>query len=357
MKIKSILIWSAIIIALIGALAYKILTSDETADKQPRSGSTTPLKVRAVVVKPEQFDNKLKVIGSLVANETVEIRSEISGKVTSINFKEGSNIAAGALLVKINDSELQAQLKKAQTRRSLAVEQEKRQRQLLESNGTSQENYDKALNELESADADIELLKAQIEKTEIRAPFAGTIGFRSISLGSYVSPNQLIANIYSLSPIKLDFNVPQKYFAYIKPGQVVSFRLPNSDKVDKAEIIAIEPDIDLSTRTLKVRALYPNKGREYISGVFVECELEVNFEKDSYLIPSEALTADIFSSKVYIYQNGKAVEKQVETGERTENQVQIRSGLTTGDTLITSGIIQLKQGLPVTVEITEKSEN
>jgi membrane fusion protein, multidrug efflux system len=351
MKIKRIIGWLTIIAIIAILVLYKIFTTSGDASTSRKSGAAGAVNVKAVIVKTDKFEHSLTVVGSMAANEYVELKSEISGKITSINFKEGSNVAAGALLVKINDSELMAQLKKAMTQRSLAVEQEQRQRLLLEKSGTSQESYDKAKNELESIDADIELLKAQIEKTEIRAPFSGTIGFRSVSLGSYVSPSQVIAVFYSISPIKIEFDVPQKYFELIKPGETISFKIPNSENSYQAVIYACQPEIDPTTRTLKVRALYTNKNRDLLPGAYVECTLNFDIADETVMIPSEALTADIFSDKVYLFKGGKAVEQKVVTGERTEDKIQIQSGISTGDTLIVSGIIQLKQNLPVSIEI------
>ena len=168
--------------------------------------------VDALIIKTKFIQDKIFSNGTFISNEEVELRSEISGKITKILFKEGQPIKKGALLVKINDAELQATLKKNETIESLARDKEYRAKELFNKNLTSQQEYDNALGELNSAQADVEFTKAQLEKTEIRAPFDGIIGLRSVSEGSYISPTSKIATLQSINPLKVDFSVPQKIF-------------------------------------------------------------------------------------------------------------------------------------------------
>ena len=195
----------------------------------------------------------------MVSNEEVDLRSEISGKITQILFEEGKRVKKGELLIKINDSELQATLKKNNARLTLAKDREFRYKQLLEKNLTSQQEYDTQLSELNSVLADVEFNEAQIEKTEIIAPFDGVIGLRSVSVGSYISPQTKIATLQSINPMKVDFSVPQKYFGLIKEGKTIYVKITSTGKIYTGKIYAVEPKIDQNTRTVQARAIIPNE--------------------------------------------------------------------------------------------------
>jgi len=198
------------------------------------------LSVEGKIMKPEQLQNKIFTNGTLIGNEEVQLHSETSGKVTAISFEEGRRVRRGDLLLKINDAELQATLKKNLIKEELAKDKEFRAKQMLEKNLTSQQEYDVALNELNSVRADIEFTNAQIAKTEIHAPFDGIIGLRSVSIGSYISPQTQVATLQSINPIKIDFSIPQKYYNEVKDGRVIEFKLPNTDKLFKGKVYAVE---------------------------------------------------------------------------------------------------------------------
>ena len=222
-----------VIIGIVLALIlYPKLNSGKDKSKSPQElqKKKQTLVVSGIVMQYEPFDNSIFSTGTIISNEEVELKSEISGKITKINFKEGSRVRKGDLLIKINDSELQAQLKKNVSRLKLAETREFRQKKLLEQEGISQENYDIAVNEVETIKAEIELIKAQIEKTEITAPFDGVIGLRYISDGAYVTPTTNIATIQNNNPIKIDFSIPQKYFSQVTPGRIIYFKIPNVPK-------------------------------------------------------------------------------------------------------------------------------
>ena len=218
-------------------------------------GAVIPVSVK--IVHPETFDNKLEVSGSVRSNEEVELRSEISGKIISINFQEGSRVNKGDLLVKMNDADLQAQLTKALVKKKDAGDKEHRQKILLSKNGISQETYEAALNELNASDADIENIKALIAKTEIRAPFNGTIGLRYVSEGGYATPTTQIATLQNSNPVKIDFAIPQRYAKEISVGNYIQIKSA-AGKIYNAKVYAIEPKVDPLTRSLQVRATCSN---------------------------------------------------------------------------------------------------
>jgi membrane fusion protein (multidrug efflux system) len=279
----------------------------------------------------------------------VELRSEMTGKVTGIYFKEGSRVKKGDLLVKINDADLQAQQQKLEFQKELAEEREFRQRRQLETDLTSQEQYDIALNALNAVKADIEVVQAQIAKTEIRAPFDGQIGLKYISEGSYLSPSVRVANLLNIHPIKVEFSIPEKYAGEVQVGDNISFTIQGSEHTYVGEIYAVEPKIDPVTRTLLVRALSPNPRRTLYPGSFADVQLIIERIPDALLIPTEAVIPELNGKKVFLYQQGKAFSAAVETGTRTPEEIQITNGIAAGDTVITSGILQLRQAMPVEI--------
>jgi membrane fusion protein (multidrug efflux system) len=352
-NIRTIIIAAVILIVLV-LLAIPKLKSSEDKTMAAGNGAAGPLPVRAHITKYEVLDNKVLTTGTVLANEEVELKSEASGKITNIFFREGSYVKAGDLLVKINDADLQAQLQSAKSRLKLQEDTEYRQKQLLEKEAISQEDYDMTANQLQVNQAEVELIKAQIDKTEIHAPFSGVIGLRNVSEGSFVSNTTTIASLQNINPIKIDFSIPERYSSMVEVGDEINFSISGNNKNFVGKVYAIEPKIDPVTRTLQIRALCPNTGREILPGSFANINLVLKKIENAILIPSEALIPDIKGQKVFIFRDGKAIPQRVETGIRTDQNVQLTSGVTEGDTIITSGMLQLRPGASVTIAEYEK---
>jgi membrane fusion protein (multidrug efflux system) len=347
-NIKTILIVAVAIIILI-LLAIPKLGSSGGETKISESGSADSLPVKAHITKYESLDNKVLTTGTILANEDVDLKSEVNGKITKIFFQEGSYVKKGDLLVKINDADLQAQLQSAKSRLELQKDTEYRQKQLLEKEAISQEDYDMTANQLQVNQAEVELIKAQIAKTEIRAPFSGIIGLKNVSEGSFVNNSTVIASLQNINPIKIDFSIPERYSSMVEVGDEINFTISGNDKAYIGKVYAIEPKIDPVTRTLQIRALCPNTGREILPGSFANIELVLKKIENTILVPSEALIPDIQGQKVFIYRNGFASPQRVETGIRTDQNVQLTSGVSEGDTIITSGMLQLRPGAQVKI--------
>ncbi len=314
--------------------------------------SKTVLRVKVHRVAPMPLTERLATTGTVRANEEVEIISEISGKVSDIFFKEGSSVSAGELLLKIDDSELAAERMRALYRVELAKRAEIRQQQLLEDGVISSENYDVALGELNVLRAELQLIDAQLLKTEIRAPFGGTIGLRWVSPGSYLSSQTRIASLQDPDPVKLDFSVPERYSGLMKVGEEISFAVNGFDRNFPGTIYAIEPSVDASTRSLRLRARCPNSDGALVPGTFANVDLVLRSVPEALTVPSIAIIPELGGKKVFLYADGQAEPRTVETGIRTESEVQITSGLSEGDLVITTGILQLKPGLEVELEET-----
>lgn len=308
------------------------------------------LPVTIEVLQTEKLVDMLTVSGTLEADETVEVSSEIAGKVQQIYFQEGSYVQAGQTLVKLNDDDLQAELNKVQYQRDLAQQQEKRRRQLLEKGGLSQEEYDQALTEVNTLEAEIELLKVRIEKTTITAPFSGRIGFRYVSEGSYLSPGTRIATLVKISPIKVSFTIPERYALKMKPGLPISYTIEGLKDTMQARVYARTPTIDPTTRTLEVKAQGTNPGGKLSPGAFATVTVQLDAFPDAVMIPNRAVMPERDQQIVYRYAAGTAQPATIQTGIRRADRVQVVEGLQVGDTIITSGLIQMRPGLEVAIE-------
>jgi membrane fusion protein (multidrug efflux system) len=327
-------------------LIYSGCRREQQNDK--RQGMTLkPMEVSAIVLKQQKLENKIFSTGTIQANEEVELRSEVEGRIVHINFREGSHVSKGDLLVKINDAELQAQLKKLMLDEKLAKDDLFRKGKLLDINAVSQEEYDISQNQLGVIQAQIDLIGSQLAKTEIYAPFSGQIGLRYISPGGYVTPDMLIARLQETNPLKIEFTVPEKYIGKIKPGTIIQFRVDGRDSIFSGKVYAIEPKIDPLTRAVSVRALCPNEANVLVPGAFAKVEIILETIPDALIVPSEALIPDIKGEKVFVYSDGKAKEVYVVTGLRLERTVQIADGLMPDDTIITTGLLQLRDNMKV----------
>lgn len=348
-RIKDFLIGAVIIIILLILLLPKFISSGEpTTANIPAARMNMSIPVKAHIVVPERLSNIILSTGSIMANEEVELRSETSGKIISINFAEGSYVNEGDLLVKINDADLKAQLRRAESKVKVVEDKEFRQRSLLERNLISQEEYDITLNELNASRADYDLIKAQIDKTEIRAPFSGIVGLRSVSEGSYVNTATVIARLQNLSSLKIDFSVPERYSSMVRIGDELEFRVSGKSDYYTAKVYAIEPRIDPSTRTLQIRAKC-GYHKELIPGSFANVQFKLKETDNALLVPSVSIVPELKGQRVYLYRGGIVTPQNVEIGIREETRVQIVSGLNIGDTVITSGILQIRPGSQVSI--------
>jgi len=336
-----------IVLLLIVSPKLSIFSGQDAPSASSASTMDLRLPVSVRVVRPERVEEKIRSTGTVLANEEVALRSEIAGIIRQIHFKEGGRVRKGDLLVKIDDAELRAQLRKLESQERLAKDIEARRRTLYESKLISAEEYDRAQIELASITADIALTRARIEKTEIRAPFDGVIGLRYVSEGSYVTSTTHIATLQNLSSVKIDFSIPERYVNQVRTGQKIQFRVTGMEGISSGEIYAVEPKIDPTTRTVLLRALSANNDGTLLPGAFAEIEVILRQTDDALMVPTEALVPQLNSQIVFCIQDGAAQPRTVATGIRTERLIQITSGLQPGDSVITSGILQLRPGTPV----------
>jgi membrane fusion protein (multidrug efflux system) len=308
------------------------------------------MPVDAVIIKTQPLENKIYTTGTLLANEEVELRPEIAGRVTGVYFAEGSRVKKGQLLIKINDRELKAELEGKRLAEKLAADDEKRKQGLYDIKGISKEEYDKALNSLKMVQAEKEIIEAQIAETEIIAPFDGIVGLRYISEGSYVAVNTLLATMQDIDPIKVEFSVPEKYARLIQEGTSMVALVGDDQTPHPGKVYALESKIDPATRTIKARAKIPNLDDSLIPGSFARIELVLERITDAIVIPAEAVIPELNGEKVYTVVEGKAKSTPIKTGIRTENSIQVIDGLKLEDTLLVTGLLQLGDGRAIEVK-------
>lgn len=313
----------------------------------PGQGSRPAPAVRAMTVEPENLRERLVLNGTLQAEDRVQLRSEISGRVTGIYFREGTIAEEGELLVKIRDDELQAQRRAKQTQIELAEIQLRRQQRLLESESTTQEAYDEARIRRRTLQAELELIDAQIDRTEIRAPFTGRIGLRQISVGTLLEQNTVVTSIQDVSKLKVDVAVPERHMPRVREGMSIDLRVDGVDRPYRGSVVAIDPQINVNTRTLTLRAEIDNSEGHLRPGGFATIELVLNEVEDALLVPATAVIPDLERTTVYVLEDDRAVAREVRTGLRTRDRVQITEGLSSGEQVIVAGIQDLRDGIRV----------
>jgi len=356
------LLWIVVAVALVGALAfvkYHYFPSPEAGGKGgkgggkgagAKAGGGARVPVQAYVAQPTSLANVVSTTGSVLADESVTIQSEISGKITSLNIKEGQPVQKGQLLFTINADEIQANLKRQAYNLKMYQDQEERQRTLLDKEYISAQEYEQTNNLLLTARADQQALRASLAKAYVRAPFSGILGLTTATVGTYVSPGTPITTLARVHPVKIDFAVPGRFANAVKTKDPVTVTDEATTKKYTAQVYAINPQIDPASRTLQVRALYPNTKDELRPGAFVKVNLQLGTTADALQIPTEAVMPDASGYTVYLIKNGKAVTQKIKIGNRSDKFIEITDGLTVGDSLIRTGILQVKPGDKVAVQ-------
>jgi membrane fusion protein, multidrug efflux system len=313
------------------------------------TSSNAPLSIEGMVIKPQAIEDELKISGSLLPFEETELHPEIAGRVVHLYIAEGRYVPHGALLVKLFDGDLQAQLKKLQVQLQIAKKTFERQNELLKIQGISQQEVDLTGLQVSNIQADINIIKTSIAKTEIRAPYSGRLGLKNISPGAYITPQTNIASISQTSQLKLAFSVPEKYSAQLAPGQIVRFTVEGSSKNYLATLTATQSSIEESSRSLKVRAVVKDADKYLTPGAFAKVAMILDKNNAAIMIPTDAVIPQARNKIVVVYKNGKAKFQQVTTGIRDSGSIQVVGGLNMGDTIITTGLLFIRPESAVTL--------
>ena len=341
---------------LLSVIFFLILSSvniscgDKKKDAAPSAGAQMQQQAiiaDALIVSTRRLSADIEIPGTILANETTEIHPEVSGRVVELNVREGTFVSKGALLAKLYDGDLQAQLRKLDVQLQIAEQTEKRQAELIKIQGISQQEYDLSLLGVSNLKADIDILKEAVRKTEIRAPFSGKLGLKNISDGAYVTSATIVTTISQVNILKVQFNVPEKYGSQLRTGQSINFTVDGSSKTYSANIIASEVKMDENTRSLAIRGIVNNGDASLIPGVFAKVKIVLGQNEHAIMIPTIVVQPLGRKKLVYLYKGGKSIPADITTGIRDSSSVQVLTGLNVGDTVITTGLLFLRPGADI----------
>jgi membrane fusion protein (multidrug efflux system) len=345
MKRLFIILGSATVIVIL--ILLKIFIFSETKEKVNPSNTNPVIPVECFIAKDTSVNYQLETVGTLRANEQVEIVSEINRKVVAIYMKEGAYVTAGQLLFKLDDADIASRINKLTIEVKLAEANEAREKALLSKGGISQERFDEVSNLRQTLQAEIEVLKVDLSKTLIHAPFSGKIGLRNVSEGALVNPGIILASLQDISRMKIDFSIPERYSRDLHIGSQISFRTDYLTDDQVATVEAIEPAVDVSTRTLLVRAIAPNNIGKLVAGTSARVTFTLNELDKSIFIPTGALIPSIKGYSVFLKQKGMAQQVLVKTGIRNRDFVQVIDGIQAGDTLVVTNLLRVKKDSPL----------
>lgn len=337
------------VFVLVALLIPKILPVLGSVTKGSATEDPLPMELDMLVLQPQKFEHKIFATGNLLANYQVNLSAEVPGKIIGLYINEGAEVKKGDLLVKINDNDLQAQLKGAKFELELLEQAESRKKQLLDKGGTTQEDYDVTRGQVNNKKAEIAYINAQIQRTEIRAPFDGFLGLKYVDQGAYVTPNIQIASLQDVSKIKVEFSVPEQYSSVIQKGNTIRFSVQGIDSLFTGSVYAVEPQVDTRSRTFKVRAISDNSYGQLQPGSFADIVLVLESFDSAVMVPSIALVPNGNRFSVFQYHNGKAREKEVTIGDRDSGLVNILEGLNASDTILLNGLLSIQDSTTVAI--------
>jgi membrane fusion protein (multidrug efflux system) len=338
---------------LLPVIALSFLTSCKEQKKASPAAGMSPLQVKVFILKPQLFQDRFIVNANVIPFEETDLKAPVSGNVLSIHFKEGEKVKQGQPLVQIDDRIWKARLKGLKAQLDIAKSDSARNEALIDVQGVSQETVDKSNAQIKELQAQIEEMEVNISLACVKAPFSGRVGMRDFSVGAYLSQGMTITTLVQSDRLKVDFNVPGRYLDYIRDGQMVKL-VYQADTLE-ATVYAIDPQIDINSRTFRVRCVMPNPGEKYVPGIFVEVIIPVNSDDKALVVPTAAIIPALNSQTVYVFHNGIAFRKEVELGPRTDLQVQVQKGLNPGDTIIMTGLLEIKDNMPVVIRDILKS--
>lgn len=344
-KIVSGLVLAVLIMGIVLLKGYGSKDSVQVEPVAEEKSNTLP--VDGQVISAASLDEEMTVSGTLMAFQEVHIMSELNRKVVAVPAREGKTVQAGALLFKLDDADLLAELEQLKQQEKLVLLNEGRLKDLVDREAAVQQDYDQAFTNLKVIQSKIEQLKVMIEKTNIRAPFQGNLGIVNVYPGAYVSPGTPLVKLTDNSRLKIDFSVPEKYANTLKNGDMVQYQVETNLRSRRARIVAQESGLDPKTRTLLIRAVGANAGHELLPGQSARLTLRLSTSGQALLIPNQALIPSPKGYGVYVADRGKAELKNVEIGMRSAQTVHITSGLAQGDTIITSNMLRLSPHAPI----------
>jgi membrane fusion protein, multidrug efflux system len=332
----------------------------ESASKGPGGGggagaAAPAMPVEAAAARSDTVTDAILATGQIEAIQSIELRPEVEGRLVQILVREGSLVGRGTPLFKIDDAELKAQVAQVTAERDLARQSLARTRELLGQKASSQAELERAEATMRSNEAQLALLNVRLERTLVRAPFAGVVGQRFVSLGDYVTKDTKLAALQTVSPQRASFQVPERYADQLKVGQQVSFRVASlPGRTFSGKVDFVDPIVQLPGRSITVKAQVPNPRRELQSGMFIEARLATAVRPNAVIIPEDAIIPLQGSSFVWVVADGKASRRQVELGVRTPGFVEVKKGVENNEQVVVGGQERLAEGAPVQAKLVDR---
>ena len=331
----------------ISLLAIAFASCDNTEETQSKGRGGGVMEADYVVVKPTEVSNEISLSGTLMPAESAMLSAQASGKIIEIFFEEGQKVSKGQVLVRLDSREWLTQQNQLKTELETAEKDLERKESLADIQGVSAAAIDDARLKVATIKASKAEIDVKLDYATIRAPFAGTIGLRNVSVGAYLSSGSPVAQLVKLDPLKIEFSVPEKYASQIAIGQIVTFEISGNRTQYQGTVYAAEPAISQDTRALRVRAKVPNEKNTLIPGAFADISLSLDSIPDGLMIPTDAIVPKLNEQLVYKIANGKAQEVQVVPGIRKTSTIQIIKGISANDSIMVSGLLQVRNGMPV----------
>jgi membrane fusion protein (multidrug efflux system) len=315
--------------------------------------SSAPASVTLVTVRSERVSQKLEALGNARANESVDISTKLSNIVTAVKFRDGERVKRGQVLVQLDNAQARADVAEAQAALTESESQYNRSRELLNTQALSKSSFDQLVATLAANRARLGAAQARFEDTVIRAPFSGRVGLRRVSVGTLISPGDVITTLDDTSVIKLDFSVPENFLASLREGLSIRASAPAfPGRSFAGSVASIDSRVDMNTRSVTVRALLANDDGALRPGMFLNVTL-ANDEREALVIPEEALSPEAERQYVYVVTDGKVSRREVRIGGRRPGRVEILAGLTAGERVVVEGTQKVRDG--ATVRATERA--
>jgi membrane fusion protein (multidrug efflux system) len=313
------------------------------------------MPVEVAVARSDTVVDAILATGQIEAVQSIELRPDVEGRIAQILVREGASVSQGTPLFKVDDAELKAQVAQAEADRDLARQSLARTRDLLAQKASSQSELERAEATARSDEARLDLLKVRLQRTVVRAPFAGVVGQRTVSLGDYVTTDTRLLSLQTVSPQRATFQVPERYADQLKVGQQVTFQVAAlRGKEFSGRVDFVDPVVQLPGRTITVKALTVNPKRELQPGMFIEARLATAVRPSAVVIPEDAVIALQGATFVWVVADGKATRRQVDLGVRTPGFVEARSGVEPKDQVVVGGQERLGEGAPVMAKVVER---
>lgn len=336
-------------ILLVGLIVIKIVHISHKEKKQTSTPVVQAVMAECVIARDTMPDFSFTAVGNIRANEKVELVSELSLRIISIHFREGTYVQKGTKLFQLDDAALRADMKKIEAKLAFAQHTEERNKDLLSTGGTSQQVYDESVFALKALEAEKESLLVLLDKTTIKAPFSGIIGIRNVSEGAYVTPGKVLTTLEDISKLKIDFTIPETYSGMIQKGKQINFSLDGMPGEFLAYIEAINPSINPATGNLKALAIIDHPDPRLKAGSAISIKIDSQSPVSTLFIPNQALIPTPGGYHVYILKEGKADYKKVITGIRSESMVEVREGIQPGDSVLVTGFMKVRPNSPVKI--------